>query len=56
MSYGGMNKWTPPRKSGGIPGVSTRFSLIVENEQTDAERDGRPNPSRETRFSDANGD
>ena len=28
-------------KSGGIPLVSTKFSLSVENEQADAERDGR---------------
>ena len=34
-------KWTPPRTSGKIPGVSTRFSLNIENEQTDAGRDGR---------------
>ena len=33
------NKWTPPRKSGGISRVSTRFSLSMENEQADA-RDG----------------
>ena len=25
-----MNKWTPPRNSGGIPQVSTRFSLSME--------------------------
>ena len=25
-----INKWTPPRKSGGIPQVSTRFSLSME--------------------------
>ena len=36
MAYGSMNKWTPPRKSGGIPKVSNRFSLNVENEQADA--------------------
>ena len=41
MAYGGMNKWTPPRKSGGFPWISTRFSLSVENEQSDAGRDGR---------------
>ena len=41
--YGGINKWTPPRKSERIPrGVSTRFSLSVENEQhDDAGRDAR---------------
>ena len=53
MSYGGIDKRTPPRNSGGIPRVSTRFSLSVENEQADA---GLPNPSRETKFSGANGD
>ena len=38
-----VNKWTmtPPRKAGGIPWVSTRFSLSVENEQADAGRNGR---------------
>ena len=41
MAHGGINKWTPPRKSGGIPRVSTRFSLGVENEQADSGRDGR---------------
>ena len=25
MAYGGINKWTSPRKSGGISLVSTRF-------------------------------
>ena len=34
----------PPRKSGGIPQLSTRFSL------------GLPNPSRETKFSGTNRD
>ena len=33
------SKWTPPRKAGGIPRVSTRFSLSEENEQADAGRD-----------------
>ena len=36
-----MNKWTPPRKAGGIPWLSTRFSMSVENEQADAGRDGQ---------------
>ena len=27
-----INKWTPPRNSGEIPEVSTRFSLSTENE------------------------
>ena len=34
-----MNKWTPPREAGGIPGVSTRFSLSGENEQAGVSRD-----------------
>ena len=55
MAYGGfkINKWTPPRGSGGIPQVSTRFSLSMENEQADA---GRLNLSRETKFSGTYGD
>ena len=43
------------RKSGGIPQVSTRFSLSMENEQADAGQ-GRLNPSRETKLSGAYGD
>ena len=35
MAYGGINKWMPSPKSGGIPRVSTRFSLSGENEWTD---------------------
>ena len=31
MAYGGIHKWTPPRKVGGIPRVSTTFTLGVEN-------------------------
>ena len=31
-----IDRWTPPQKSGGIPRVSTRFSLSVEIEQADA--------------------
>ena len=41
MAVDGINKWTRFRKAGGIPWVSTRFSLSVENEQADAGRDGR---------------
>ena len=41
MADDGINIWTPPRESGGIPRVSTRFSLSVENDQVDAGRDGR---------------
>ena len=33
MADGGIHKWKPARKSGGIPRVSTRFSLSVETEQ-----------------------
>ena len=41
---------THPRKSGGIPEVSCRFGLRVENEQADAGRDGRTRLARETTF------
>ena len=34
----GKNIWTPPRNSGGIPRVSTRFSVSIENEQADKRR------------------
>ena len=37
-----LNKWTPPRKSGGIPSVSTRFSLSME--MTRLARDGTAEP------------
>ena len=37
----------PPRNSGGIPKVSTRFSLSTENEQADAERDTAEPVSRD---------
>ena len=46
MADGGLNKWTPSRKSGGIPRVSTRFILGVENEQADAGWDGRTRLAR----------
>ena len=46
MAHGGLNKWTPPRKSEGIPGVSTRFSLSMGNEQAGAGRDGRTRLAR----------
>ena len=40
--YGaGKNIWTPPRNSGGIPRVSTRFSVSIENEQADTRRDSQ---------------
>ena len=38
MAVDGINKWKPSQKAGGIPSVSTRFNLSVENEQTDAGR------------------
>ena len=41
IAVGGVNEWTPPRKAGGIPRVSTRSSLRMENEQADAGRDMR---------------
>ena len=37
-----MNKWTPPRNSGGIPKVSTRFSLSMEMSRLT--RDGTAEP------------
>ena len=60
MASGGINQWTSPRKLGGISQVSTRFSLCVENDQTDAGRNCQgtklPSPSQETKLSGANGD
>ena len=41
-----MNKWTPPRKAGGIPRVSTRFSLSTEKEQAYAGRDNQTRLAR----------
>ena len=46
MAYGGLNKWTPPQKSGGIPGVRTRFSLSMENEQAGVGQDDRTRLAR----------
>ena len=46
MAYDGIDKWASPRKSGGLPQVSTRFSLSVENELADAGRDGRTRYAR----------
>ena len=37
----GKNIWTPPRNSGGIPRVSTRFSVSIGNEQADTRRDSQ---------------
>ena len=40
MAYGGLDKsMDAARKSGGIPRVSTRFSLGTENEQAAVSRD-----------------
>ena len=47
MAVGGINNWTPSRKAGGIPRLSTRFILSVEIEQDDAKRMDR---SRDTEF------
>ena len=41
MVCAGKNIWTPPRNSGGIPWVSTRFSISRENEQADTRRDSQ---------------
>ena len=41
MTVGGRYKWTPPRKAGGTPRVSTRFGLSVES---DLMRDGTAEP------------
>ena len=46
MAVGGINERMPPWKTGGIPCVSTRFSLSVENKQVDARRDGRTRLAR----------
>ena len=45
-----------PRKAGRIPRVSTRFSLSMENVQTDPDGMGQSNPSRETKISGAKRD
>ena len=37
-----MNKWTPPRNSGGIPQISARFSLSMEMSRLT--RDGTAEP------------
>ena len=43
------DRWTPSRKAGGIPCVSTRYCLCGDNERASAGR--TPNPSRESKFS-----
>ena len=42
MAVGGRKKWTPPQKVGGIPWVSTRFSLSMEMSRLT--RDGTAEP------------
>ena len=37
-----INKWTPPRRSGGIPQVSTRFSLSMEISRLTRDEIGEP--------------
>ena len=44
MVCGGENIWTPPRTSGGILCVHTRFSLSMKNEQSRLTRDGTAKP------------
>ena len=41
VSGAGKNIWTPPWMSGGIPGVNTRFSVNIENEQADTRWDSQ---------------
>ena len=50
----GKNIWTPPRNSGGIPWVSTRFSVCIENEQANTRRYSQTCLVK-TKFSGANG-
>ena len=50
-----MFKWTPQRKSGGIPEVSTRFSLSTEMSRLTRDETAEP-VSRDQIFSGANGD
>ena len=57
MAYGSLNnkEMDAARKMGGIPRVSTRFSLSMENDPGWRGK-RRPNQSREVKFSGANGD
>ena len=41
MVYDRRYIWTPLRTLGGIPWVSTRFSIRIENEEADTWRDGQ---------------
>ena len=50
MSVYGINDLMLLRKAGGIPRVSTRFSLSVENEYVCWQKMGRPDQPRETKF------
>ena len=50
----GKKIWTPPRNSEGIPRVSTRFSVSIENEQANTRRDSQTCLVK-TKFSGANG-
>ena len=57
MAYGGINKWTPPRKAGETPSVSTNQSDLARVwRMSGLRRDGTDDPSRETKFAGANGD
>ena len=52
-----VNKWTPPRKSGGIPRVCTIFNLSWENGQIHARPDDRtclPRPNSQARTGTGN--
>ena len=42
MAVDSLSKWTPPRKSGGIPQVSTRFSLSIEMSRLTQDRTAEP--------------
>ena len=48
MAVGGISNWTPPRKAGVTPRVSTRFSLSVKKKQDDAGSDGQTSLARPT--------
>ena len=46
MAVDGIHKLTLSRKAGETLSVSTRFSLSMENERIDRERDGRTSLAR----------
>ena len=54
MDYDALVAKSGREESG--PRVSTRFSVVVENKRADMGQDGRPNLSRETKLSGANGE